>query len=142
VQKEVGERILAKPETKDYGMLSLIAQFYAGVKKIRKIPPTCFYPRPAVDSMVIRFCKKHINYSEEFTDRLFEVISAAFKNRRKTIFNSLVLNLRINTDPDTDLKNLLKEVFSRCNIQTNERAEDISLDRYIRLTESLRKILK
>lgn len=141
VQKEVGERILAKPETKDYGMLSLLTEFYAGGRKIAKIPPGCFYPKPKVDSMVIRFYRKDINYSEKFINELFEVISAAFKNRRKTILNSFNLNLKVDAKFDTHLKNLLKEALSSCHVQTNERAENISLDKYIQLTQYLQRIL-
>ena len=54
IQKEVAERINAKPGNKDYGSLSLLVQYYCNTEIIRKVPPQCFIPRPKVDSIVIK----------------------------------------------------------------------------------------
>ncbi len=54
IQKEVAERMNAEPNCKDYGALSILVQYYCNTKIVRKVPPSCFIPRPKVDSIVIR----------------------------------------------------------------------------------------
>ena len=57
IQKEVAERIDAEPNCKDYGSLSVLVQYYCNTSIVRKVPPSCFIPRPKVDSIVIRLDK-------------------------------------------------------------------------------------
>ena len=56
-RKEVAERMNAEPGNKDYGALSLLVQYYCNTSIVRKVPPSCFIPRPKVDSIVIRLDK-------------------------------------------------------------------------------------
>lgn len=103
MQYEVGERIIAKPCTKDYGILSVVFQLYADCKLHFKIPPTVFYPQPKVDSALIGL---HFIGPNKLRERLCgvrpadlrRVLTATFQQRRKTIRNSL--------------KKLLLEVYS------------------------------
>ena len=88
VQREVAERMKAKPGTKDYGSLSLAVQYRADVDIVAYVPPNSFMPRPAVDSAVVHLtlCKPRVDVD---ADILFRVIHAAFNQRRKTLQNAL-----------------------------------------------------
>ena len=90
VQKEVAERMQAKPGGKDYGVLSLSVSYYAEPEIIANVPPNCFIPRPEVSSAVIRL-KRRSEPPVAPTDRelMFELIRAAFAQRRKKLSNSV-----------------------------------------------------
>jgi 16S rRNA (adenine1518-N6/adenine1519-N6)-dimethyltransferase len=137
LQKEVADRILAKPGTGEYGLLSIIVQYHASAKKAGKITPGCFRPRPKVDSTVITLERKEAGFPAEFYGRLFGVVSAAFKNRRKTVYNSLLLNLGVNGVPASGLKDTLARSLEACGIPPEERAENITLEKYIALAKEL-----
>jgi len=90
VQKEVADRMQAGPGTKDYGALSLAVQYYAKPELVANVPPNCFIPRPAVGSAVVRLSryeKPPVEAKDE--EKLFDVIRAAFNQRRKTLVNAL-----------------------------------------------------
>ena len=94
MQYEVGLRIIAKPSTKDYGILSVVFQLYADCDFHFKIPPTVFYPQPKVDSALIGL---HFIGPDRLRERLSgvhplqlrKVLTATFQQRRKTVRNSL-----------------------------------------------------
>lgn len=89
IQKEVADRFIAKPNTKEYGSLSVEAQYLYDIKRVCNAPKTAFMPSPNVDSTVISFIKKE---QEETVDNLqdfFTFVKACFKQRRKTIYNNL-----------------------------------------------------
>ena len=90
VQKEVADRMQAKPGTKDYGALSLAVQYYAEPYIAANVPPNCFMPRPNVGSAVIHL-KLHEKAMMEVKDEelLFKLIRASFNQRRKTLVNGL-----------------------------------------------------
>lgn len=90
VQKEVAERMQVGPGTKDYGALSLAVQYYAKPEVKMIVPASCFMPRPNVDSAVIKLTrheKPPVQVKNE--KRMFDIIRAAFNQRRKTLVNSL-----------------------------------------------------
>ena len=90
VQKEVADRMRAKPGTKEYGALSLAVQYYAEAEVIANVPPNCFIPRPNVGSAVIRLtCHKEKKVTVRDEEFLFRVIRASFNQRRKTLQNGL-----------------------------------------------------
>lgn len=90
VQKEVALRMQASPNTKDYGALSLAVQYYAMPEIIANVPPNCFMPRPNVGSAVIRLSKHKEPPVHVKNERLlFQLIRAAFNQRRKTLQNSI-----------------------------------------------------
>ena len=94
LQKEVAERIAAKPGTKEYGSLSIAIQYYTSLETVMIVPKTVFIPQPNVDSAVIRLTKREKPIvevrDEEF---LFTVTRASFAQRRKTILNNLTSQL-------------------------------------------------
>ena len=85
IQKEVAERMMASPGTKDYGALSLAVQFYAEPYLAANVPPNCFMPRPNVGSAVIRLKRLEEPPVQVKDEKLmFKLIRAAFNQRRKT----------------------------------------------------------
>lgn len=90
VQKEVAERMQARPGGKDYGALSLAVQYYAEPYLAANVPPNCFMPRPNVGSAVIRLTRYEtppVAVKDEHL--MFGIIRAAFNQRRKTLVNAL-----------------------------------------------------
>ena len=92
VQKEVGERIVASPGTKDYGSLSIAIAYRADAEILKRVPAVSFYPRPKVDSVLIRLNMRQGPPVDVRDERLFFlVVRAAFQYRRKTLRNALRL---------------------------------------------------
>ena len=90
VQKEVAQRMQVGTGTKDYGALSLAVQYYAKPEVMMTVPAGCFMPRPNVDSAVMkltRYDKPPVSVKNE--EKMFDMIHAAFNQRRKTLVNSL-----------------------------------------------------
>ncbi len=136
VQYEVAQRLEAteKSPSKQYGLLSILAQFFADVKMIKKVPSKCFYPRPKVDSALVHI-KVRNKPLLELTDYTFfrRVLKAAFASRRKNIKNCLV-----NSGFD---KNIVQKTLSELKIQENVRGESLSVQQFGELSEQLRKNL-
>ncbi len=87
VQYEVAARIISKPRTKEYGILSVILNHFFNVELCFKVPPTVFYPKPKVNSAIISLTPKDIN--DSFDKKLFKnLVKGAFGNRRKSLKNS------------------------------------------------------
>ena len=130
VQKEFALRLAAKLNTKDYSSMSCFAQFHAQPALLFQIKNTCFWPRPKVDSYFIRLKPKGCNfYSGELKPKdnklLFKIIRTAFNQRRKNILNSLKSILD---------KNSVGDILTKLNIDFNSRAENISLDDFIKVS--------
>jgi 16S rRNA (adenine1518-N6/adenine1519-N6)-dimethyltransferase len=129
-QKELAERIAAPPGTKDYGIPSVLAARYASVFRELTVPPACFYPRPSVDSSVLRVVMKDDPGMLPGEDLLFtRVVRAAFATRRKTLRN----NLRAAGFPEETLD----RVFQETGIDAGRRAETLSVEEFARLSVGL-----
>lgn len=86
-QREVGNRCVAKPKTKDYGIFSIWSQLFSDVEKLFDIPPTAFRPQPKITSTFLRFDLKEVDYADE---KLFiSFIRRLFNQRRKKISTTL-----------------------------------------------------
>ena len=120
VQKEVGDRILAKPGNKTYGSLTVFTQYYADASLVTRAPKSVFMPQPKVDSVVVKLdMKKELAQVDEKV--FFKLMRGAFTKRRKNILNSLTT--------DTSLaisKEEMKGILESLNLSTNLRAEDLS----------------
>jgi 16S rRNA (adenine1518-N6/adenine1519-N6)-dimethyltransferase len=90
MQREVAERLIAAPRTKEYGILSVMTRFYADVERVMKVSPNVFVPKPAVWSAVVRLVL-HDGYLAKTDDPAFlnRVVRTAFNQRRKILSNSL-----------------------------------------------------
>ena len=106
VQKEVGERLVAKAKDKEYGAISAVLDFYGDVKILRQVPRRMFVPSPNVDSCVVQieFKQNKYNCNAETCEK---VVKSAFSNRRKTLSNNLGNDFKLSKTKISEmLKNL------------------------------------
>ena len=129
VQKEVGDRFKANPGTKDYGSLSVYLNYYFDVKKILDVSRTVFIPRPNVDSIVVEFERKKELKELKNRELFFKLVRDSFKFKRKNIRNNL---------KSYDLK-IVEEVLKKHKKDLTSRAEELELDIFIDLANSLNK---
>ncbi|AXF56576.1 16S rRNA (adenine(1518)-N(6)/adenine(1519)-N(6))-dimethyltransferase RsmA [Salicibibacter kimchii] len=135
IQKEVGERLAAFPGTKAYGSLSIAAQYYAETEEIMTVPATVFMPRPNVDSTIIRFRIRNQPAVHVEDERLFfDLIRAAFAQRRKTLSNNLRHWLG-----QKEFEADLQEVFHLADMDGKRRAETLTLAEFAVLADVLSK---
>lgn len=121
IQKEVAERINAKPGTKDYGVLTLTVGYYATSEIVAVVPPSSFMPPPKVSSAVIKLTMRSTPPVEvKDTDKYFAVIKAAFSLRRKTLLNALGNG---NTGKSKDE---LAKILERVGIDPKRRGETLA----------------
>ena len=94
LQKEVADRIAAKPGTKEYGSLSIAIQYYTEAETVMIVPKTVFMPQPNVDSAVIRLTKREGPLVSVISEKFFFTVTrSSFAQRRKTILNNLTSQL-------------------------------------------------
>lgn len=137
VQKEVADRIQAKPGTKDYGALSLAVQYYAEPYLAANVPPNCFMPRPNVGSAVIRLTPhKKPPVSVRSEKLLFRLIRSSFNQRRKTLLNGLN-----NASELPATKEVLAEALKASELPVMTRGETLSLAQFAVLADELLKRL-
>lgn len=132
VQKEVALRLAARPGTKEYGVLSVLLGACATVHRLLEVGPANFYPRPKVDSLVIaiNFHDQSANIPEIADFNLLRrVVDSAFGQRRKTLLNSLSAG-GIGLD-----RPQAAAVLAKAGIDPGLRAENLSSDDFIRLTQ-------
>lgn len=125
VQKEVGQRMMAKVGSKDFGSLSLFVQYHTQIMGSFLVPPGCFYPKPKVDSMVLCLEKKENPCANE--EFLFGFIRKAFQKRRKMICNTL-------GKERSEVVRALKNIGMR----EDARPENVSLEQWILLSSNLK----
>ncbi|WP_293736169.1 16S rRNA (adenine(1518)-N(6)/adenine(1519)-N(6))-dimethyltransferase RsmA [uncultured Phascolarctobacterium sp.] len=129
VQKEVAERMAAKPGGKDYGALSVAIQYYTEPEIAFIVPPSSFIPAPSVDSAVI-VCKRREKPPVEVCDEalFFRVVKAAFSLRRKMLNNSLK-NMGIKGEQ-------VAKWLELAGVDGKRRAETLSLEDFAALTNT------
>ena len=135
VQKEVAERMQAKPGTKDYGALSLAVQYYAEPYLAANVPQNCFMPRPNVASAVIRL-RLHETKPVDCKDPalMFKLIRASFNQRRKTLLNGLSNSAELNYS-----KEELTQAIESCGISPTVRGEALTLADFAQIADALAK---
>lgn len=130
VQKEVADRMASGPGSKVYGSLSVFVNFYCDPEIVVKVPKTVFMPQPKIDSSVIKLkLKKELPNVDR--DKLFKVVKAGFSKRRKTILNALS-SYGFNIEKD-DIRLALEKI----NISPNDRAENLSVEDFIKISKAL-----
>ena len=134
MQKEVADRITAKPGTKEYGSLSIAIQYYCTAEVAMIVPKTVFMPQPNVDSAVIRLIKHDkppvTVINEEF---LFEVTRTSFAQRRKTILN----NLQSGLQDGKKKKEMIIAALEASGIEPTRRGETLTIEEFGRLADAL-----
>lgn len=134
VQKEVGDRMNAKPSTKQYGALTLAVGFYADVSVVANVPPDCFYPKPDVDSIVLKLeLLKEPRFGVKDPDKMFKIIKAAFAMRRKTLANCLFSAKEFGLAKDEAI-NLIKKI----GLSENVRGEALTPEQFAILSNELK----
>lgn len=123
IQKEVAERIGAKPGNKSYGALTVAVNFYAEPEIICTVAPSAFMPQPKVSSAVIRLKMRDKPAVEvKSTEKFFNVVRASFGQRRKTLLNALANSSLLNIT-----KEETKRILSRAGIDEKRRGETLSM---------------
>ncbi|TDF91604.1 16S rRNA (adenine(1518)-N(6)/adenine(1519)-N(6))-dimethyltransferase RsmA [Paenibacillus piri] len=130
IQKEVAERMSAKPGGKEYGSLSIAVQYYCDPEIVTIVPHTVFVPQPNVDSAVIKL-KVRRRPAVEVEDEafFFDVVQASFVQRRKTIYNNLAARYFTK-----ETKSQLEAILREAGIEPSRRGETLSMQEYARLS--------
>jgi len=137
VQEEVGERMRARPGTRDFGRLSLWCQYRAHVTLLKRIPKGAFVPPPEVVSCLVRLDMRPSFPLTPQEEKILDQISrAAFSKRRKTIANSLKDVFGPFKEEDSSLPSL-PHFLQKVNLDPRKRAEDLSVDDYVLLAKAL-----
>ena len=134
-QKELARRIKAGSGNKDYGRLTVMLSYCAEIKSIATIAPALFYPAPKIDSEVVEV---NFNISRTYPlhdeTMLFQVIKAAFGNRRKTLKNALSAGVQI--DPQ-----IAQQALAEAGIDPGRRAETLDAAEFVALQISLARVI-
>ena len=134
LQKEVADRISARPGTKEYGSLSIAVQYYTEAETAMIVPKTVFVPQPNVDSAVIKLTKRKepavAVKSESF---FFKVTKASFAQRRKTLLNNLTSQL----PGGKQKKEHILSALEQANVEPGRRGETLSIEEFGRLSDAL-----
>lgn len=126
IQKEVGDRFMAKPKSREYGSITVFLNYYFDVIKLFDVGRNSFVPKPNVDSVVISLIRKptkHVNNEEVF----FQLIRDAFRFKRKNIRNNLK-NYNLSK---------IEEVLKKYNLDLTVRAEQLPVDIFIDIANNL-----
>ena len=128
VQKEVAQRLYAKPGSKAYGALSVKIQYLAQCEFICDVPASAFHPRPKVDSAVVRLKPQLTETLAKDARHLEKLVKLGFANKRKMLKN----NLKGILESDR-----LRELLERFEINPQCRAEDLSVAQWVALSNAL-----
>ncbi|WP_416176686.1 16S rRNA (adenine(1518)-N(6)/adenine(1519)-N(6))-dimethyltransferase RsmA [Clostridium sp.] len=135
IQKEVGERMASQPNCKQYGAISVLAQYYCDVNVVRRVSPSSFIPNPRVDSVVIKLDKlKEPRVTVKDRDLFFKIVRFSFNMRRKTLWNAL--------KPLNVSKSGIKLAFEKANIDPKRRGETLSLEEFGILSDCIYELLQ
>lgn len=123
VQNEVAKRMTAKKGSKDYGILTVLLNYFTNTEISFKVSPNAFYPKPKVTSAIVHLRFKELSISKEKMEMFISIVKACFGNRRKTLKNSLS-------------NSIFKELnFSNSGIDLSLRAEQLDVKDFLVLTE-------
>jgi 16S rRNA (adenine1518-N6/adenine1519-N6)-dimethyltransferase len=127
VQREVGERLAAGPGEEAYGAVSVRVAYRAEASVVRRVPASVFWPRPRVDSVLVRLERRAAAPVDVDPERLFRVVDAGFAERRKTMRAALRRLGLTTAEADAAL--------AGSGLASNARAEELSLQDFARLAE-------
>ncbi|TWU04264.1 16S rRNA (adenine(1518)-N(6)/adenine(1519)-N(6))-dimethyltransferase RsmA [Stieleria varia] len=135
IQKELGDRMLAQPSTKDYGALSVWVQSLCDVSLVRILPPTVFWPRPKVHSAIIRLDlipERRASFAD--LEYFHQMVRALFFHRRKFLRSVVISAMKGRLD-----KTQIDEVLSQLGHGENARTEELTVQQIQELVEALRQ---
>ena len=132
VQKEVAQRIAAKPGSADYSAFTVFCQFYAEPELLFDVPAHCFLPQPKVTSAVIQLrTRKELPWQIDDTDTFFRLVKASFAMRRKKLSNGIAMGF-----PHLG-KTGAAEVIAACGFNENVRGETLSIPEFATLANEI-----
>lgn len=133
VQKEAGERLCAEVGTRDAGAVSVAVNYYAEGELLFDVGRESFMPSPKVDSVVIRLkLRSEDKYKVKNEKKFFSLVRSAFAQRRKTALNSISNSAGIS-------KSMLTQLFEELGIDVNIRAEKLTMENFIDISEKLQE---
>ena len=136
VQKEVAERICAKPATPEYGAFTVFCRYYADPEIVLQVPSGCFIPQPKVDSAVVRLAVRGAPPCEIRDKALFfKTVRASFAHRRKTLRNGLSAGF-----PQLPREEL-SAILAECGFPETVRGETLDIPAFAKLAEAVGKRL-
>lgn len=132
LQREVGERISAAPGGKEYGSISVLLQTYLDIKSEFRVPPAAFWPKPKVDSLVLKMTPLPVPMIPLQQRALYEkVVRASFSSRRKMLGNSLKSILP---------REYVDAALDAAGIDRTRRAETLEIEEFVTLTKEVEKV--
>lgn len=126
VQKEVGERFMSKPNSRDYGSLSVFLQYNFDVTRVVNVSKRCFEPVPKVDSVVVKLSKNK-KWEANNEEKFYKLVKDSFTQKRKNLRN----NLR-----NYDLTKV-EDVLKKYNKDLTARAESLSIEQFVEISNNL-----
>lgn len=131
VQKEAADRLCAKIGSRDCGAITVAVNFYSTPKMLFRVNRGSFMPAPNVDSAVIRLdISKEPKYCPKNEKLFFEIVHAAFAQRRKQLINPVAAALKKE-------KSELAEILSECGIKATARPEELKMEDFVALSDKL-----
>ncbi len=131
IQKEVAQRICARPGTGEYGAFTVLMQYYTEPELLFEVPNTCFMPPPKVTSAVVRCVTRRERPVRVVSEESFwRTVRAGFALRRKTLVNSLQTGWQLP-------KERLAGIVESCGLPPTVRGEALGLEEYARLADAL-----
>ncbi len=127
-QKEVAQRLMAQPKTKDYGFLSVVAQEFWQLKKVCEAGPTCFYPAPQISSRVMCFIRKP--ESKGMNTGFIKFVKLCFSQRRKQLKKRLVASSGFKAEK-------IDQVWDFFHLDSQVRAEEIAASTFLQMYDQL-----
>jgi 16S rRNA (adenine1518-N6/adenine1519-N6)-dimethyltransferase len=133
VQAEVGNRLLARPGGKDYGILSVMAQYHFRLSRLFTLGPANFYPPPQVNSVVLKLVPAKPDPEATDEPTFSRVVKTAFAQRRKTLKNTLAAKAAVFGLQPQDLLDILDQV----GIEPGRRAETLSVAQFVEVSNKV-----
>ena len=136
IQKEVAKRMVAKEGTKDYGALTVAVNYYATPKIAFIVSPSCFIPKPEVESAVVELDIDKIPKVNLISKDIFRrTIRASFSQRRKTLLNALSSSMGFDISKDE-----YRKLFIKIGINENQRGETLTIYQFAELSNEISRL--
>src|SRR5262245_15824806 len=129
VQKEYAERLAAAAGSPEYGSLTLFARYHSILEPLMNVRASAFWPRPEVDSMLVRFLLRERPPVEADPTLLFRVIRGSFQMRRKQLLNTLEATLELPKDK-------IERLCRHARVDPRRRGETLTLEEFARLARA------
>jgi len=137
MQKEVADRIAARPKTKAYGSLSIAVQYYMEASVAFIVPRTVFIPAPNVDSAILKMVRREEPLVEvEDEEWFFKTMHSSFVHRRKTLMNNMQAAFGKESKPE------IEKLLAQAEISPTIRGEALSIEEFAKLADALLPLKK